>query len=315
MAIDGHDPRARADTHLPPTDGEAKFPPYLYTLIESFCLGTRRLQLFTGPATSRRGWVTASLEPTPDGYQLYDPSTYPHQVESPEGRDVLPFSPEIDSLRPKSPVKTARRGPNAAHTMPANLQAYPSYPTQRNYQPRPSPRPTHPSYPPPHQGPKPPSMSLRTGPPPFLPPGHAYSNVPPRPMPPTHPSEMDRTGPASNVYPYPVQAPGANVRGAMPAGLPHAQVALDPYAGRVDPQTLAMLGMGIGGMSHTAYASSGQYDPQMAYVMAQMQHTQISGTAQMQPPAPGAFNPYERLGHGYRDASPGMWYPPGAYRG
>ena len=33
-------------------------PPEMYTLIENFCLGTRRLELFARARTVRRGWVS-----------------------------------------------------------------------------------------------------------------------------------------------------------------------------------------------------------------------------------------------------------------
>jgi hypothetical protein len=39
----------------------------MYTLIENFCLGLRRLELFGRPTTLRRGWVTvADCEPSQD---------------------------------------------------------------------------------------------------------------------------------------------------------------------------------------------------------------------------------------------------------
>jgi mRNA m6A methyltransferase non-catalytic subunit len=41
-----------------PTDPSLK-PPELYQLVENFCLGTRRLELFGRAASVRRGWVTA----------------------------------------------------------------------------------------------------------------------------------------------------------------------------------------------------------------------------------------------------------------
>lgn len=41
-------------THL---DGLRK-PPEMYSLIENFCLGTRRLEIFGRASSLRRGWVT-----------------------------------------------------------------------------------------------------------------------------------------------------------------------------------------------------------------------------------------------------------------
>ena len=37
-------------------------PPEMYTLIENFCLGLRRLEVFGRARTARRGWVTALAE-------------------------------------------------------------------------------------------------------------------------------------------------------------------------------------------------------------------------------------------------------------
>ena len=83
-------------------------PPYLYTLIENFCLGTRRLELFGSPTRTRRGWVTAGLSPAA-AQDLFDPSTYPSLLpEKSDGRDVLPCHQEVDMLRPKSPQRRTR---------------------------------------------------------------------------------------------------------------------------------------------------------------------------------------------------------------
>ncbi|OCF39790.1 hypothetical protein I317_06399 [Kwoniella heveanensis CBS 569] len=110
-------PRRRPSPHL---------PPYLYTLIENFCLGTRRLELFSpSPQTSlRKGWVTSSLHPLPDQVsplglasedneevQRYDPATYGSLVPQSDGRPILPYSSEIDTLRPKSPQRRPRNLP------------------------------------------------------------------------------------------------------------------------------------------------------------------------------------------------------------
>jgi hypothetical protein len=91
-----------------------RFPPYLYTLIENFCLGTRRLELFGSPTHSRRGWVAAGLPPLPlkiSSVEAFDSITYPSLLpEKSEGRDVLPFHHEVDMLRPKSPQRRGRPG-------------------------------------------------------------------------------------------------------------------------------------------------------------------------------------------------------------
>ncbi|AAW45497.1 transcription regulator, putative [Cryptococcus deneoformans JEC21] len=106
-----------------------RYPPYLYTLIENFCLGTRRLEIFGRPNLARRGWVTAGLEPfsssssTADqnNVQLFDPQSYPSLVPESDGKPILPFSPEIDQLRPKSPVRKPPRYNNPSGGNPNNL--------------------------------------------------------------------------------------------------------------------------------------------------------------------------------------------------
>src|ERR1700679_2677452 len=40
-----------------PTDPTRK-PPEMYSLIENFCLGIRRLEIFGRPSSLRRGWLT-----------------------------------------------------------------------------------------------------------------------------------------------------------------------------------------------------------------------------------------------------------------
>ena len=104
-------------------DTKEKYPPYLYTLIENFCLGTRRLELFNdNPNAARRGWVTATTHlspPTADNEmtQRFDPATYQSLLPKEEARPILPFHPEIDQLRPKSPP---RRGATRGGHLPTN---------------------------------------------------------------------------------------------------------------------------------------------------------------------------------------------------
>ena len=119
-----------------PVDPTRK-PPEMYTLIENFCLGFRRLEVFGKLSSLRRGWVTA-LAP---GQEEHLPANGSLQVEEEEGglaarwsqesweegirqlaanssavtsgnntnigisKPVVPMSAEIDSLRPKSPVR------------------------------------------------------------------------------------------------------------------------------------------------------------------------------------------------------------------
>ncbi|KAG8944923.1 hypothetical protein FRC04_001364 [Tulasnella sp. 424] len=92
-----------------PSDPTRK-PPEMYTLIENFCLGLRRLEIFGRPYSLRPGWVTCGdFELTPDlidetGAREWDQTVW--ESEPPRdglGRAVVPMSQEIDILRPKSP--------------------------------------------------------------------------------------------------------------------------------------------------------------------------------------------------------------------
>ncbi|KAF7320890.1 hypothetical protein HMN09_00175600 [Mycena chlorophos] len=104
-----------------PTDPTRK-PPEMYTLIENFCLGTRRLELFgRAPSSLRRGWVTA-LSPGQETRVPREGTVYTDEgaVAGPwnhaswdadiktlanGGKFVVPMSAEIETLRPKSPVR------------------------------------------------------------------------------------------------------------------------------------------------------------------------------------------------------------------
>jgi mRNA (2'-O-methyladenosine-N6-)-methyltransferase len=91
----------------------------LQTLIENFCLGTRRLHLFGTPSDSRRGWVTAGtddlsvhIESSQANIEAFNAETYPSSVHRAEdGRAILPYEAEVDNLRPKSPVRKSRNLP------------------------------------------------------------------------------------------------------------------------------------------------------------------------------------------------------------
>ncbi|KAJ6542702.1 MT-A70-domain-containing protein [Mycena capillaripes] len=104
-----------------PTDPTRK-PPEMYTLIENFCLGTRRLELFgRAPSSLRRGWVTA-LAPgqetrlptegtvySEDGVlaSRWDREAWDNDIKTLAngGKTVVPMTPDIDALRPKSPFR------------------------------------------------------------------------------------------------------------------------------------------------------------------------------------------------------------------
>ena len=97
----------------------------MYTLIENFCLGIRRLELFGRPSSLRRGWVTVMTWGVDRQLPLSEDGSL--HVEGEEGgqatkwqqeiweekikellsnsKAVVPMTSEIDTLRPKSPVR------------------------------------------------------------------------------------------------------------------------------------------------------------------------------------------------------------------
>ncbi|WVN87666.1 uncharacterized protein L203_102852 [Cryptococcus depauperatus CBS 7841] len=128
--------------------GGPRLPPYLYTLIENFCLGTRRLEIFGRPSLARQGWVTVGFESlltTPNlepenkqsHVQPFDSATYLTQVLESDGKPILPFHQEIDQLRPKSPQRRVSRlppgsGPGQNHINSAIINNRPPAPRHQN---------------------------------------------------------------------------------------------------------------------------------------------------------------------------------------
>ncbi|KAG8925378.1 hypothetical protein FRC02_009713 [Tulasnella sp. 418] len=94
-----------------PTDPTKK-PPEMYTLIENFCLGARRLEVFGRPYSLRPGWVTAGdFELTQSLAEETGARSFEHEQWDRElprdinARYVVTNSQEIEILRPKSPVR------------------------------------------------------------------------------------------------------------------------------------------------------------------------------------------------------------------
>lgn len=114
-------------------------PPEMMDLIENFCLGTRRLELFGRNRNLRRGWLTIGIDVGPGhpGWQEASrgvnacaaagttASAQPMAYEKPvynaafgvdkagctlaERSNLVLFNEEIESLRPKSPQSAAER--------------------------------------------------------------------------------------------------------------------------------------------------------------------------------------------------------------
>jgi hypothetical protein len=94
----------------------------MYTLVENFCLGMRRLEIFgKAPASLRRGWVTVLAEgnsvnthnlEVDGGSAPWDKESWENGIKALAngGKCVVPMTAEIDALRPKSPFRAAGGG-------------------------------------------------------------------------------------------------------------------------------------------------------------------------------------------------------------
>ena len=93
----------------------------MYSLVENFCLGTRRLEIFGRASSLRRGWVTLGSIDNPQGElarvngvawdrEWWEGEIRAHVGASGVGKAVVPTSGDIDGLRPKSPVRNNDRG-------------------------------------------------------------------------------------------------------------------------------------------------------------------------------------------------------------
>jgi len=120
-------------------------PPEMYNLIENFCLGMRRLEIFGKYTSLRRGWVTVfgpgqedRLPYAPDGTgkipvgtcdgdQIGTPTVAGRWTQeswedgikelSGSGKTVVPMTLEIEMLRPKSPLRPGQAtASGATHT-------------------------------------------------------------------------------------------------------------------------------------------------------------------------------------------------------
>lgn len=101
-----------------PSDPTRK-PPEMYTLIENFCLGTRRLEVFGKLSSLRRGWVTVLGSDTAPERPIFvegeeggnatrwDRESWENGVKefAGGGKFVVPMTSDIDALRPKSPIR------------------------------------------------------------------------------------------------------------------------------------------------------------------------------------------------------------------
>ncbi|CED85413.1 Predicted N6-adenine methylase involved in transcription regulation [Phaffia rhodozyma] len=89
-------------------------PPEIHTLVENFCMGTRRLDLFGTESQARPGWVVAGFD-TPGiekTISAFDRETWETAAKI-DGKFVVPTTAEVENLRPKSPTRTNNRDKGA----------------------------------------------------------------------------------------------------------------------------------------------------------------------------------------------------------
>ncbi|KZV37387.1 methyltransferase-like protein 1 [Dorcoceras hygrometricum] len=120
-STDGHIIHANIDTDViiaedPPYGSTAK-PEDMYRIIEHFALGRRRLELFGGDHNIRSGWLTVGKELSSSNFnsEAYTKNFVDKDGKTwvgvggrnppPEAPHLVLTTPEIESLRPKSPMK------------------------------------------------------------------------------------------------------------------------------------------------------------------------------------------------------------------
>jgi len=120
-SVDTHFIHANCDVDLIMEEekefGSTQKPTELYETVEHFCLGRRRLELFGLDRNMRDGWLTLGRGLTTSNWNksaylswFEGNGTWP-EVQNYSGGRLLGSIPEIDQLRPKSPVRQGR-GPS-----------------------------------------------------------------------------------------------------------------------------------------------------------------------------------------------------------
>jgi mRNA (2'-O-methyladenosine-N6-)-methyltransferase len=84
--------------------GSTAKPKEIYEIIERFCLGRRRLELFGNPDNIRPGWLTIGNALPGTNYK---PEEYDNWIRN---EKFVGTTPEIENLRPKSPKNSSRGG-------------------------------------------------------------------------------------------------------------------------------------------------------------------------------------------------------------
>jgi mRNA (2'-O-methyladenosine-N6-)-methyltransferase len=117
-SVDTHFIHANCDVDLIMEEekefGSTQKPTELYETIEHFCLGRRRLELFGLDRNLRDGWLTLGRGLTTHNWNKsaylswFEGNGHWPEIKDYRGGRLLGSIPEIDQLRPKSPVRNAR---------------------------------------------------------------------------------------------------------------------------------------------------------------------------------------------------------------
>jgi N6-adenosine-specific RNA methylase IME4 len=113
--VDGHFIHANIDTDVivseePPLGSNEK-PQELYRIIERFCLGRKRIELFGEDHNRRPGWLTLGKSLTSSNFDIEKYNSYFRgefcypEVQGYEGGRYVGCTPEIENLRPRSPSR------------------------------------------------------------------------------------------------------------------------------------------------------------------------------------------------------------------
>jgi len=118
-SVDTHFLHANCDVDLIMEEekafGSTEKPKELYETIEHFCLGRRRLELFGRDRNLRDGWLTLGNGLTSHNWNKeaylswFEGDGHWPEVQDYKGGKLLGSIPEIDQLRPKSPVRAGRK--------------------------------------------------------------------------------------------------------------------------------------------------------------------------------------------------------------
>jgi N6-adenosine-specific RNA methylase IME4 len=113
--VDGHFIHANIDTDVivseEPPHGSTEKPQELYRIIERFCLGRKRIELFGEDHNRRPGWLTLGKSLSSTNFDLDKYNSffkgelcYP-AVQGYEGGRFVGCTQEIENLRPRSPTR------------------------------------------------------------------------------------------------------------------------------------------------------------------------------------------------------------------